>query len=119
MQRTTKKTSCESRNVIPDESLAFNEKDTISSFEELATQARFSEIPFLDSTSLFIFQNKQKIIFQSQAFLEDTGIPLYVFWMKDDMTFEAFHLGVKCSITTLSLNKIITISRRSQIEEVI
>ena len=39
LPRTTKKTSSESRNVIPDESSAFNEKGTISSFEELAQQA--------------------------------------------------------------------------------
>ena len=35
------------------------------------------------------------------------------------MTFEAFHCGVKCSVTTLSSNRIITISRRSQIVEAI
>ena len=35
LPRNTKKTSNESRNVTPDESPAFNEKDTISSFEEL------------------------------------------------------------------------------------
>ena len=68
------------RNVIPDKSPAFNEKDTFSSFEELATQARYSEIPLLYSTSLFIFENKQKIIFQFQAFLEDTGISLCINW---------------------------------------
>ena len=39
LPRTTKQTSCESRNVFSDESPAFNKKDTISSFEELATQA--------------------------------------------------------------------------------
>ena len=35
LPRNNKKTSNESRNVTPDESPAFNEKDTISSFEEL------------------------------------------------------------------------------------
>ncbi|XP_076437845.1 uncharacterized protein LOC143277020 [Babylonia areolata] len=45
------------------------------------------------------------------------GIPLFVTRIAQDQSFETFHLGVKCTVTTLSKNRITALKTWSALEE--
>ena len=52
---------------------------------------------------------------QSADFLDRTGVPRFLLKISQDFSFNAFHRGVKCSIKTLSSNRVtdeVTFNRR-------
>ena len=46
-----------------------------------------------------------------------SGVPLFVVKISQDLTFENFHLGVRCTATTLSANKITALQTWSAFQE--
>ena len=47
----------------------------------------------------------------------NNGVPLFVVKISQDLTYENYHLGVKCIATTLSVNSITTLNKWSRLEE--
>ena len=56
---------------------------------------------------------------QSQELLQGTGIFKFILKIKQDFSYEAYHSGHKCTIASLSQNRITPITRWSQIEETV
>ena len=117
LPRSSKKSLSEIRNTVPDEINAFDEQDRIDGFENLLKHSQSFQIPFFDCSRLFILEANEKLIFQSREYLENTGIPTFVFFIYKDMSYDGFHCGIKVSISTLSANRFFKISRWSQILE--
>ena len=111
--RATIRSSAEVRSQLADELDAFNQKDKICSFESLQSQILNHNFGF----SLIINNTDEATFLQSEDLLERTGIHKFLVKINGDLSFEAFHSGVKCSIISLSRNRVSQFTRWSQIEE--
>ena len=47
---------------------------------------------------------KSEVLLQSIEFAEVTGIPRFMVQIKDDLSFQSFHHGVRCSIPSMVRN---------------
>jgi hypothetical protein len=111
--RTTKRSLSEIRCIIPDEMSLFNERDKILSFNDI-----YNNISSESCSVEFVkYQNNGSIMIQSTNFLEGTCVPMFSLKIKEDFSFEAYHCGARCTIKTLSQNRIHVIKRWSHIEE--
>ena len=63
------------------------------------------------------FVNDSSLYLQSLSYVN--GTPLYLIIISESLKFDAFHLGVKCYVNSLSKNLINTVHRWSTLEEVI
>ena len=113
--RETIRSSAEVPSQLANELDAFNQKDKICSFESLQSQVSNYAFGF----SLNINSTDEATLLQSKDLLEQTGIPTFLLKINGDLSFKAFCLGVKCTITLLSRNRVSQFTRWSQIEEAV
>ena len=114
--RKTKKASSAALEEVKDEMSEFDHKDKIANIEDLNLTAYKSSLPCIDMYDLSVFHVNHIINFRSNNFIHDTGIPKYLFRIKEDLSYESFHGVVKCSIASLHANQVFKNARRSQIE---
>ena len=100
--RSTKKCLAENRNVIPDDLPAFNERDMINSFEDIVNNFNTVDL-HVKVTSNF---NENGLIIQSVDSLCDIGVPRFILRIHKNLTFHAFHSGIRCTVSTLCQNRV-------------
>ena len=113
-KRPTKKAANSSRSeLLHDESSTFLNNDTIPSFETLCAELPHRKFEF----ELASFKFDSELVVQSKQFCENSGIPKLSLKVKQDFTYNAYHIGVKCQINVLTKNRITLCNRWSTIEE--
>ena len=116
--RCTKRTSAEIRSTQPDQMSQYLDMDKINNFEGMKNDIHSKTKDF--NTPLLIYAHlENEIIIQSVDFVEGTGVPMFMFKIQKDLTFQAFHYGVRCSIPSLVRNHITRIKHWSEIEEMV
>ena len=112
-RRSTSKTSCHERNTQSDQLVDFNRLDAITSFSTLCDTLLHKKrtfnvrmTAFVDSETLFI----QSLVFRN-------GVPNFLIKISPSLKYETFHLGVKCSVSSLSKNRITKLDKWSKLEE--
>ena len=113
--RTTKRTFSEVRNQLPDELGFFNEADEIANYETFKSEVLKHD--FGCPVTVTISTTKNEIYLQSEELLENNEIFKFMLKIKEDFSYEGFHFGVKCTIKSLSQNRITRITRWSQLDE--
>ena len=58
-------------------------------------------------------------VLQYVEFSDDTGVPRFILQRSNDLSFNAFHSGVKCTIGTLSANRVTVLNRWTNVQEAI
>ena len=111
--RPTTKCLAENRNVLPDDLASFNERDIINSFEDI--ENKFSTHT-VDLNDIKVTNN---LIFQSVDFLCNTGVPRFILRIYKNLTFEAFHSGVRCTVNILCQNRVYVLNRWSNMQEAV
>ena len=106
----------EGRNIIPDELARFNEVDTINNFEDITTKINNVGIDGVKFISSIV---GNLLVLQSAEFLDGTGVPRFILQISNDLSFNAFHSGVKCTIGTLSANRVTVLNRWTNVQETI
>ena len=112
--RTTKKSSFDVRAVQSDEIDEFTRQDRID-FKEISHRVVDEKYSFTTRTTAF--KNDTSIVIQSTNFVY--GVPTFVLSVHADMTFEAYHLGVRIFVPTLTKNRITKLQSCSALEETI
>ena len=110
--RSTKRSSAEVRMTYEDELKEYLEKDGVH-FDQLVSDAQTHEFPA--RTISYIIDNTLWI----QSAIFNSGIPSFSVKIFKDLTYEAFHQGIQCTITTLAMNRIYRFNRWSRIDEAI
>ena len=95
----------------------FDHKDKIANIEDVNLTACKSLLPCINMYDLSVFHVNHIINFQCNNFRHDTGIPKYLLRIEEDLSYESFHGGVKCSVASLHANQVFKITRWSQIAE--
>ena len=113
--KTTARTSFEVRTQQSDELSAFNEKDKITNYENFKSDILHHNFGCLAVVS----KSKNEIYLQCDELLEGTGIFKLMIKIKEDFSYEAFHSGIKCIISSLSQNRITQLIRWSQVDEAV
>ena len=62
---------------------------------------------------------KVDLIIQSVDFLCNTGVPRLISRIYQNLTFDAFHSGVRCTVSTLCQNRVYVLNRWSNIQEAV
>ncbi|KAK7106695.1 hypothetical protein V1264_017922 [Littorina saxatilis] len=113
--RPTKRTSSSLRNTEADQLACFLNSDSVT-FCDLQSILLASKSPKRDLlVPVFAFMDDSVVHVQSKKMVN--GVPLFVVRISQDLTFVNFHLGVRCTATTLSANKITTLQTWSAFEE--
>ena len=107
---------------MEDEMIEFLEKDKIKSFDDLSeTMLQKKDIEFnnIDIESYLI--GSEILIIQSSEFAEKSGIPRFMLKVKNNLSFEAYHIGIKCTINikSLSKNRVTILDKLSKLQEAI
>ena len=105
------KTFAKIQNQHPDEINALNSQDKILDFKSFTND--ISQRDF--RCALIVSTVFEEIYLQSQELLQNTGIFKFMLKIKQDFSYEAYHSGIKCTIASLSQNRITRITRWSQI----
>ena len=113
--RTTARTSFEVRTQQSDELSAFNKEDKITNYENFKSDILHHTFGCLAVVS----KSKTEIYLQCDKLLEGTGIFKFMIKIKEDFSYEAFHSGIKCIISSLSQNRITQLTRWSQVDEAV
>ena len=79
--------------------------------ETLLNNKRQFSVPFT------AFVNDNSLYLQSLSYFH--GIPIFLIIISESLKYEAFHLGVRCYINSLSKNRITIIDRWSTLEEAV
>ena len=108
--RTTKRSTFEVRTTLEDELGKFLEADRITNEILVNTVASRT---FESPVTTFVIDSVQWI--QSNEFIQ--GIPLFAVKIFRDMTYQSFHMGIQCSLPTLSRNNIYRLNTWSRIDE--
>ena len=116
-QRHTKIAFSSSRNVLPDELDAFRKMDSIQSFDDLKKEILEGKRKFVVSVIPYCYDDG--LIIQSSEFEEGSCIPRFLLKIFIDLTYNAFHCGVLCTIKSLSSCRISSLDSWSKIEEAI
>ena len=108
-RKTNNSSTVNTRNVLPDQLQEFRKIDSLN----------FSDIIYKLSTNkeLVLYNDGCSIVIQSIQFTN--GIPKYVLRVKEDLSFQAFHLGSSCSISTIATNKITKCETWSILNEIL
>ena len=93
--RSTLIASSSTRSVLPDELRSFQELGLIT-FEDIKGKVSGHELIAFDEVDCVAIQSKEFVL----------GIPKYLIRIKSDMTFQTFHMGSLCSISTLISKKL-------------
>ena len=91
--------------------MLFTEKDRIVNFEDLKRNLHTVEF---NGISIVSYNSADIFIIQSTDFLSGTSVPRFLLRIFNDLKFEAYHCGVRCTIRTLSVNRICVFNRWSQ-----
>ena len=113
--RTTARTSFEVRTQQSDELSPFNEEDKITNYENFKSDILHHNFGCLAVVS----KSKNEIYLQCDELLEGTGIFKFMIKIKEDFSYEAFHSGIKCIISSLSQNRITQLTGWSQVDETV
>ena len=111
-ERTTKRAFSAVRNIQADELTVFLATDKISYStlkKELLERKKQFQYPIISYLA--------DDIVHIQSIKLHHGIPLFVIKIFQNLHFEAFHLGIRCSISTLSKNRVSTIDSWSIFDE--
>lgn len=100
--RSTNKALPSLRNTVPDELEEFLKADKISSFEDLCYKIMSKTISF--PFSIISNINANCLHLQSADTLENLGVPKFILKIKNDLSFDSYHCGVKCTIKPFSYN---------------
>ena len=111
--RTTTKATYDSRTRIEDEIDRFLAEDRINweTICSLGSHINRFEIPM---TSYSVSGTQW---LQSNEFI--SGIPRFSINISQDFSYNAFHMGIKCTITTLARNRMYKLNTWSRIEEAV
>ena len=100
----------------------FLEMDKIKSFNYLCERViQKNNIAFnnnnIEIVSYLI--RSATLIIQSSEFQEKSGIPHFLLKVKNDLSFEAYHAGIKCTIKSLSKNRVTVLDTLSKLQEAV
>ena len=112
--RKTKKSSFDIRTVQSDEIDEFTRQDRID-FKVISHRVVDEKYSFSSRTTAF--KTDTSIVIQSTNFVY--GVPTFVLRVHADMTLEAYHLGVRIFVPTLTKNRITKLQSWSALEETI
>ena len=113
--RSTTRALLSSRASLPDELSTFLDQDKIDSFDDLREKVGTKEINFQVPT--ITYSSSENLVIQSTELR--CGIPYFLLTIKTDLTFEGFNCGVRCTIKSLSTNRITTIDRCTKLIEAV
>ena len=116
--RKTTKACSSNRSVLPDQKNKFMEADTIKTFCELKTKLIDNKHDFRRFSILSFFINNC-IIIQSTEFEQPSCIPRFLLKVFEDFTYVAYHCGIRCTISSLSSNRITHFKSWSIVEEAV
>ena len=116
--RPTSKACSASRNILEDQMIEFLEKDKIKSFDDLSERmVQKKDIEFNNINIVSYQIGSETLIIQSFEFAEKSGIPLFMLKVKNNLSFEAYHIGIKCTIKSLSKNRVTILDTLSKLQE--
>jgi hypothetical protein len=116
LKRSTNKATSASRSIKEDELSKFLEADKFSSLQNLTdilSQNRLGEdiIYYICGDCVYI---------QAKEFCQNKcGIAKFVLKISPNLSYEAYHAGIRCHITTLTKNRIHVLNHWSKIEEAV
>ena len=111
--RETQRSSNQLRNTLPDEFDEFERLDRLS-FPDLEEQLiKNNDRQFSTPTTTFF--NNGHVYIQSMTYFQ--GIPTFMLLISETLKFEAFHIGVKVNVPSLSRNRVSCIDRWSLLEQ--
>ena len=116
-RRKTTKASSDARNVLPDEMEMFLKQEQIPTFECLTSKMEGNEINF--QVPVVKYSINDTMIIQSTTFESNSSITTFLLKIKNDLSYEGFHCGVACIISTLSRNRIRKLDTTSRVQEAI
>ena len=105
------------RNIVPDELDMFLARDTIKCFQELHEKLKKEQVNIDDVDIIWYVIGENMLVFQSRDFEENTSVPRFLLKIKENLTYEGFFCGIKLTITSLSINRVITINSVSKLHE--
>ena len=111
--RETQRSSNQLRNTLPDEFDEFERLDRLS-YPDLEEQLINSNTRQF-STPTTTFLNNGHVYIQSMTYFQ--GIPTFMLLISETLKFEAFHIGVKVNVPSLSRNRVSCIDRWSILEQ--
>lgn len=101
--------SSSSRGILPDEINNFLQQDKLL-FNEIDNVLSITQ-------DIFVFKDIDCYLIQSKQL--NNGIPCFILKIFENLSFEAFHTGVSCTISTLSSNRITVLNTKSGLFEAI
>ena len=112
--RPTKKSTFEARTTKVDELDAFLKQDRVewNDIRNLSAHTDRFEVP----VTTFSGSSGEQWVLSNEYI---SGIPRFSFKIRPDLTYEAYRIGVKCTVTSLSRNRINKLSAWSRISEVV
>ena len=113
--RSTTRTSATVRSTQEDELDAFKQSDSLT-WESLKVNLSMKTRTLRHPVNCFVVGNEVQWILSSEMV---NGIPRYSIRINQDLSYDAFHLGIPCTITTLSRNRINKLDAWSTIDEVV
>ena len=97
----------------------FCNKDNIKTFEYLKSTFVMKQFNFQNRFSIFSYYTSGHVTIQSTDFETSSCIPRFFLKIAEDFTYQSFHCGIACTITSLSKNRILHLNTLSLIEEAI
>ena len=110
--RLTSRSSLSVRNIQEDQLSDFEQNDHLE-FATILQEAQQRLFP----RCVVCYTTSSDINIQSCDFI--AGIPRFILRITPSLSYEAFHYGVQCSITTLSRNRVTVLSKWSIVSEAI
>ena len=110
-QRTTKRSLSGIRNSIDDELDTFLKRDKVTFWDIKNKFLNVSDHQY----PVISFMIDGYVVIQSSQFFN--GIPFFVLKIYENLTFETFYYGVKCNVSSLTVNRIMTVDTWSKFDE--
>ena len=98
----------EVRNFLPDESNHFSDKT--KNFQDFSVEVITH---FFNGAEIITNSSENKLSLKSEECLQVTCIAKFFLKIYPMFSFEAFHCGVKCSVSTLPSNRVNLLNRLS------
>ena len=105
---STVKALAEARNFLPDESNHFSDKT--KNFQDFSVEVITH---FFNGAEIITNSSENKLSLKSEECLQVTCIAKFFLKIYPMFNFEAFHCGVKCSVSTLPSNRVNLLNRLS------
>ena len=104
--RPTTKAHASSRNIIPDE---------LAAFEDLCQKVMGKIVTISVPVISYYIGKNELFVIQSTDFINESGIPRFLLEIKNNLSFERFHCGVKCTVKPSSTNRIYLVDSASRL----